>query len=76
MIHKGGNRPRIYIDVWNLHARILVLKQNQYIDVTDRIPNGEKLAEQAAWDFGGAINMSGWYPPTFYIYEMCEKLEL
>ena len=66
---EAGGTPEVFISVYNCRARIMVLRDGRYVDVTGEIPNGEELAEEAVYDFGGAINISGWYPPTQEIIE-------
>ena len=63
-LFESGRLPDVYVDVWNCTARILLREGDKYRDVTDLIPNGKALAERAVRAFGGALNISGWYPPT------------
>jgi len=58
----AGNMPEVYINVWNLKARIKVRRGNQEIDITDDLPDGKRLAIKAVEAAGGAITMSGLYP--------------
>lgn len=51
----------------------MILRGDEYVDVTEEIPNGQELAEEAVKVFGGAINISGWYPPTQEIVETLKK---
>ncbi|MFZ5501786.1 MAG: hypothetical protein ACOY58_07760 [Candidatus Micrarchaeota archaeon] len=54
-----------YINVWNCQAQLLLYEQEekgtgQTYPIEDSPFTSEEL-EQALWDQGGAINMSGWY---------------
>lgn len=64
--------PLVFVNVSNMRARIVVNGE----DVTDRIHDGEQLAEDAAWSFGGAVNISGIYPPTEEIMEELRRRAL
>ena len=70
---EAGGTPEVFVNVSNCRARIVVLRDGNYVDVTGEIPNGEKLAEEAVYAFGGAINISGWYPPTKEIIEALKR---
>jgi len=74
--------PRIFVNVSGCRASILMLEskdastgRTKYKDITDLIPNGEQLAADAVEDFGGVLNMSGWYPPSIEILDAIEKLD-
>jgi hypothetical protein len=66
----SGSFPDVYINVWNLRARIMANGQ----DITELIPNGKKLALDAVQAAGGTITMSGWYPPSEEILLAIEEL--
>lgn len=70
-----------FVNVSGCRASILMLEsedpktgRTKYKDITDLIPNGEQLAADAVEDFGGALNISGWYPPSFEILDAIEKV--
>lgn len=63
-LHRGGIRPEVFVNVYNLQAKILLRKNGEYVDVTDSIPNGREMASEATYASGGGVNVSGWYPPT------------
>lgn len=63
-LFETGGTPEVFVNVCNFKARIMVFQDGEYADVTEEIPNGQELAEEAVEAFGGAINISGWYPPT------------
>ena len=63
-LFESGYMPEVFVNVSNCKARILALKGGEYVDVTEEIADGERLAEEAVYDFGSGINISGWYPPT------------
>jgi|GEM_PF-1833358 len=67
----SGGFPDVYINVWNLKAKIMANGQ----DITDLIPNGKKLAFDAVQAAGGTITMSGWYPPSEEILSAIEELK-
>lgn len=69
----GEELPRVFVNVWNCRAAIMVLDGEEYKDVTDTLENGEELAEEAVYAAGGAVNISGWYPPTVEILESLRK---
>jgi len=71
--HEMGGTPKVFVNVWNCRARIMVEKDGQYEDVTDQIRKGTEMAEEAVYAFGGAINMSGWYPPTDKILKALKR---
>jgi hypothetical protein len=66
----GGDFPDVYVNVWDLRARIMANGQ----DITELIPNGKKLALDAVQAAGGTITMSGWYPPSEEILSAIEEL--
>jgi len=73
--------PRVFVNVSGCRASILMLEsedastgRTKYKDITDLIPNGEQLAADAVEDFGGVLNMSGWYPPSIEILDAIEKV--
>ncbi len=53
---EAGGTPEVFVNVYNCQARIMVLRDGKYVDVTEEIPNGQRLAEEAVEAFGGAIN--------------------
>lgn len=63
--------PELYVNVANFTASIWYKGQV----ITDKIPNGEELAREAAIVAGGGINRSGIYPPTDIILEEVQKLK-
>ncbi|MEW6770133.1 MAG: hypothetical protein AB1330_01890 [Bacillota bacterium] len=76
LFFEAGGVPEIFVNVWNCRARIMVCSGSEYKDVTDKLPDGQRLAEEAVEAFGGAINISGWYPPTHEILAAyCHYLE-
>lgn len=77
VVCEGIGLPPVYISVWNMQAQIICNGE----DVTKKIPGGEDMAIDAVEAFGGAINMSGIYPPTQEIMNilmeggLCEPLK-
>jgi len=79
-IWDNGDLPEIIINVWNCQASIMILKPPytgeimEYEDITEEIPNGKSLAVEAVEAAGGAINMSGYYPPSQKIISAVSRL--
>ena len=61
--------PDLYVNVMSFVATIRYKGQ----DITSLIPNGEELAREAVYLAGGALNISGIYPPTDVILEEVKK---
>lgn len=74
-LFESGGMPDIYVNVSNFQARIFIRDGKEYIDITDDIPNGEKLAIDAVKKAGGGINISGWYPPTDRIIKAIQAMQ-
>lgn len=55
-----GGVPDVYVTVWDCTAKIMA----GGVDITDILPHGGDMAIQAVKKAGGAINISGMYPPT------------
>ena len=71
LFEKGNGMPELYVNVQSFRAEIIYRKKN----ITEDIPNGESLAEEAVDLSGGTISRSGVYPPTNVIAEEVKKLE-
>jgi len=66
----AGEFPDIYIHVWNLRARIIANGR----DITDMIPDGQRLGIEGVGAAGGTITMSGYYPPSDEIIRAIKAL--
>ena len=66
----------VEVNVWNCQARVVV--KGEIVDV-DRLPERQavklvRLAVDSVEASGGAVNMSGIYPPSNALCEYVEKL--
>jgi len=58
----------LWVDVAGCRVRIMHRLNNGSVeDITDKIPDGKKMAVEAMEAFGGAANVSEVYPPTYEI---------
>jgi len=70
VLFMGGAFPDIYIKVWDLKIKIVV----GGMDITQLIPDGQKLDFDAVHAAGRAITISGYYPPSKEILLAIEEL--
>lgn len=70
----------IVISVWNCQARVHAYEEydeGRYAceDITEKLPpSALKLAEDAVYRQGGALNLSGLYYATPKLLRLCEKV--
>lgn len=78
-IFESGHDPEIFVNVSNFQARIIIhvqekdSEEGKYIDITNHLPKGQRLAEKAVKEGGGSVYRSGWYPPTVEIMEAIQN---
>ena len=72
-LFETGEMPPLFVDVTDFKARIKIMFDETYVDITEDIEGGKELAEDAVYSAGGGLNISGWYPPTKEIFDELNK---